>query len=259
MLVTRVERLEAIVPREGPRWDVLAFAIEATVSGPVIPRHGMVVNLTAMKEQLRREVVETLAGRRLDGTEGAPDLPSAEALAHGIWELLGGRLGGLPLERVRLVGTPSPVVEWTGDRMHVTRVFEFSASHRLHSPQLSDAENRALFGKCNNPAGHGHNYVLEVTVRGEPGAAGELLPAAEFDRVVGEEVVEVWDHRNLNEDVTDFDGLNPTAEEIARRAWRRLAGPLLRAAEAAGTDARLWRVKLRETERNHVEYFGEDE
>ena len=67
--------------------------------------------------------------------------------------------------------------------MHVTRVFEFSASHRLHSPHLSEAENRALFGKCNNPAGHGHNYVLEVTVRGEPGSAGELLPAAEFDRV----------------------------------------------------------------------------
>ena len=137
--------------------------------------------------------------------------------------------------------------------MDVTRVYEFSSSHRLHSPNLSDEENVSVFGKCNNPNGHGHNYVLEVTVRGEPGETGELIDAAAFDRVVEGEIVSRWDHKNLNEDVAEFRGVNPTAEEIARLAWRRLEGGLANASGAA----RLFRIKIRETERNHVEYFGD--
>lgn len=139
--------------------------------------------------------------------------------------------------------------------MDVTRIFDFSASHRLHAPALAADENVRVFGKCNNPAGHGHNYVLEVTLRGRPGGTGELLAAAEFDRIVQEEVVDRWDHRHLNVDLREFDGINPTAEEIARVAWRRLAARL---GAAAGSGAKLHRIKLRETERNHVEYFGED-
>jgi len=259
MLVTRVERIEAVAADGEGRWRPLSLALEATVEGDIDPSHGMVVNLGAMKAELRRGVTERVRGRRLDGAEGAPRLPTPEALARGVWEMLGGKLAGRPLARIRLAGAGSPVVEWNGEEMRVTRIYEFSASHRLHSAVLGDDENRRVFGKCNNPAGHGHNYVLEVTLHGAPGEHGELLPAPVFDRVVAGEVSERWDHRNLNEDLEEFTGVNPTAEEIARLAWRRLAGPLAAAAEASGTGAKLWRVKLRETARNHVEYFGEDE
>jgi 6-pyruvoyltetrahydropterin/6-carboxytetrahydropterin synthase len=254
MLVTRVERIEAVTPSDGG-FRILRFDLEATVAGSVDPSRGMVVNIIDMKKKLRQDVVSRIKGRCLDGKNGAPDFRTPEALARGVWEMLGGALGGVPLHRVRLVGHPSPIVEYAGDRqMNVTRVYEFSASHRLHSPQLSDAENERLFGKCNNPSGHGHNYVLEVTLRGEPEEGCELIPAAEFDRIVETAVVDRWDHRNLNQDLPEFDGVNPTAEEIARIAWSRIGEAL---GHAAAADARLHRIKLRETERNHVEYFGE--
>jgi 6-pyruvoyltetrahydropterin/6-carboxytetrahydropterin synthase len=94
--------------------------------------------------------------------------------------------------------------------------------------------------------------VLEVTLRGPLDEHGGLLEEGAFDRIVHAEVVDRWDHRHLNADVPEFDGVNPTAEEIARLAWDRLETPLRSAAPAA----RLHRVTLRETARNHVEYYG---
>jgi 6-pyruvoyltetrahydropterin/6-carboxytetrahydropterin synthase len=257
MLVTRVEKLKAVTRGEGGRFRVFAFDVEASVEGEIDPTSGMVVNLATLKEAIRREVVARLEGRCLDGTDGAPNAPTAESLAREIAAILGESVAGKRLARLRLVGAPGPIVEWRrGEDMDVTRVYEFSASHRLHAPSLSAEENVRIFGKCNNPAGHGHNYVLEVTLRGKPRTSGELMPAEQFDRVVKAEVVDRWDHRHLNEDLPEFAGVNPTAEEIARLAWRRLAGPL---AAAAGEGRRLFRVKLRETERNHAEYYGEGE
>lgn len=253
MLVTRVEKIEAVAPGESGRFRIHRFDLEATVEGAIDPAHGMVVNITELKERMRRDVVARLSGYCLDGANGAPRCTTPEDLAREIWTRLGGGIAGVPLRRIRLVGDPSPIVEYGGEReMQVTRRFEFSASHRLHSPALSDAENERLFGKCNNPAGHGHNYVLEVTVAGDPEPGRELVPAAEFDRLVQEAVVDRWDHRNLNEDLPEFEGVNPTAEEIVRIAWHRLSGAF---GDARG--ARLARVKLRETERNHVEYTGD--
>ncbi|MEZ5066446.1 MAG: 6-carboxytetrahydropterin synthase [bacterium] len=260
MRVTRVERVEAVARDEDGRWIPLSFDLEATLAGDVSSEHGMVVNLTDVKKQLRERVVERLNGRRLDGSDAdAPELPTAEKLAQGIWDLLGGKLADRPLVRIRLVAARSPIVTWTGEEMRVTRSYEFSAAHRLHAASLSDTENVLVFGKCNNPAGHGHNYVLEVTLAGRTGHAGELLPADVFDRIVESEVVDRWDHKHLNEDLPEFAGINPTAEEIARVAWRRLTAPLARATDEAGTGARLARIELHETARNRVEYEGEDE
>ena len=258
MLVTRVERLEAVAPGENGRFRIFSFDVEATVAGPVDAGNGMVVNLADVKRTLRERLAEELQGRCLDGRDGAPDWRTPEALVRGIWELLGGQVAGIPLERIRLVGKPSPIVECTGGNglVSVTRVYEFSASHRLHSGSLSEEENVRLFGKCNNPEGHGHNYVLEVTVRGNPGGSGELLDRAAFDDVVSSRVVDRWDHKFLNRDVEEFRDVNPTAEEIARVAWRRIREPL---ETAGGGSVKLHRIKVRETDRNHVEYFGEDE
>ncbi len=254
MRISRVERLRAAGRPEGGRARVFAFRVEATVEGPVDPETGMVANLVDLKRELRRLVIEPLDGRTLDGRDGTPDLRTPEELAAHVAARLGEGLAGLPVVRFRLRDEPELLIEGRGgdaSEMDVTRFYEFSASHRLHSDRLSDEENRDVFGKCNNPAGHGHNYGLEVTLRGTPGPDGELFPAARFDALVAREIVDRWDHRNLNEDLDEFRGVNPTAEEIVRIAWERLE-PEFRAAGAA-----LHRLKLRETDRNHAEYRGE--
>lgn len=248
MLVTRREKLDALSAAGDGRLAVLATAVEVSVEDEPDARSGMVVNLATMKEELRRRVVAPLSGR-VAGSAGAP-MRTLEELARGIWNLLDGMLAGRPLARIRLDGGDSTVEYRGGEDVDVTRTYEFSASHRLHAVSLSDDENRRVFGKCNNPAGHGHNYVLEVTLRGRPGADGAVVRAADVDRVVGEAVVDRWDHRHLNADLPEFAAVNPTAEEIARVAWERLEAPL------AAVGARLARIKLRETARNHVEYAG---
>lgn len=131
----------------------------------------------------------------------------------------------------------------------VTRRLRFNAAHRVHNPALSDAENAALFGKCSNPNGHGHNYVLEVTVEGEVDpVSGYVIDLGVLRAAVEREVIDRLDHRNLNLDVDFLQGINPTSENLVIAIWRVLQ-PLVR-------PGRLARLRLWETENNHVEYDG---
>ena len=127
--------------------------------------------------------------------------------------------------------------------------FEFAASHRLHSTQLSDEQNRECFGKCNNPAGHGHNYEVQVTLVGGPDSRGVLMEIPAFEQVVNETVIERFDHKNLNAEVTEFKELVPTVENIARVIYRLLAPVLKRGA------TRLASVTVWETPKTWCEYF----
>jgi 6-pyruvoyltetrahydropterin/6-carboxytetrahydropterin synthase len=104
----------------------------------------------------------------------------------------------------------------------VTRSYRFAASHRLHAPQLSEAENQELYGKCNNPYGHGHNYVLDVTARGPADESGRAVDIARLDGLVQEQVLSPFGHRNLNLDVAAFEGRVPTSENLAVEICRRL-------------------------------------
>src|SRR3990172_6552708 len=100
--------------------------------------------------------------------------------------------------------------------IHLTQAFEFAAAHRLSCEGLSDAENQRLFGKCSNPHGHGHNYLLEVTVAGPADdRTGTLVDLARLDRTVRERIIDPFDHKNLNLECPDFARLNPTVENIA--------------------------------------------
>jgi 6-pyruvoyltetrahydropterin/6-carboxytetrahydropterin synthase len=131
----------------------------------------------------------------------------------------------------------------------VTRRVHFNAAHRLHNPAESDAWNRATFGPCNNPNFHGHNYDLEVTVEGEiDPATGYVLDIAILKQLADQHVTAVLDHRNLNLDVDWFHNRIPSAENIAVFCWEALS-PVLPA-------GRLQRVRLWETPRNYVEYYG---
>lgn len=134
----------------------------------------------------------------------------------------------------------------------LTRRYRFSASHRLHSPELSAAENARLFGKCNNPYGHGHDYILEVTASGEPEPlTGLLLPLAALDRLVDEHVLRAFAWRNINLDIPQFQDRTATTENVAlviadllQQYWPEYL---------TATSARLSRVYIQETERNGFE------
>lgn len=107
--------------------------------------------------------------------------------------------------------------------MKLTRRYRFSASHRLHSDALSEEANWSTYGKCNNPYGHGHNYVVEVTVEGPVDErTGRVVDVVELDGIVQKEIVSRYDHRNLNEQVPELDGLVPTSEVVAEAIEQRL-------------------------------------
>jgi len=131
----------------------------------------------------------------------------------------------------------------------VTRRLQFNAAHRVHNPALSDEENRTLFGKCNNPNWHGHNYVLDVSVRGEVSErTGYVMDLAVLKRIVETNVIDRVDHKNFNLDVDFMRGTIPTSENIVVAFWR-LIEPLV-------APARLTRIVLWETSNNYVEYDG---
>jgi 6-pyruvoyltetrahydropterin/6-carboxytetrahydropterin synthase len=100
--------------------------------------------------------------------------------------------------------------------MRVTRRYRFSASHRLHTPMLSEDENRKLYGKCANPFGHGHDYVLDVTVEGAVDATGQVVERAALDEFVRERILRRVEYKNLNVDLTEFSTMVPTTENLAR-------------------------------------------
>ena len=134
--------------------------------------------------------------------------------------------------------------------VYLTRRMSFSASHRLWSDQLTDVENYALYEKCANPNGHGHNYVLEVTVQGVPDPqTGMVLNLSDLKRVMKKQVFEGVDHKHLNYDVPWLEGCIPTTEVLVLKFWERLVGSF--------PVGMLYEVKLHETENNVASYRGE--
>jgi len=137
-----------------------------------------------------------------------------------------------------------------GLKVELGRRYRFAASHRLHSEKLSEGENFRLYGKCNNPHGHGHNYVVEVGVSGEVDpATGMIANLADLDGFVEREVLEAFDHRSLNEEVAAFRESVPTTENLCIEIFRRLR---------AFPKAKLERVRVEETNNNSFEYAGDN-
>ena len=127
--------------------------------------------------------------------------------------------------------------------------YRFAASHRLHTPQLSEEENCRVFGKCNNPYGHGHNYVLEVILSGKiDPATGMIANLADLNAFVESQVLEEFDHHSLNEDVAAFRDKVPTTENLSIEIFRRLK---------SFPHAKLERVRIEETAKNSFEYSGD--
>jgi len=137
-----------------------------------------------------------------------------------------------------------------GVRVELGRRYQFAASHRLHTDRLSEEENARVFGKCANAFGHGHNYILEVSVSGDVDrATGMVANLADLDNFVEREVIEVFDHHSMNEDVAAFRDVVPTTENLCIEIFERLKN---------FPTAKLERVRVQETSNNSFEYAGEN-
>lgn len=223
------------------------FAVQATLAGDLDPASQYVINIKLIDDAVRGQLADVqrmLADAKLRITPAS--------LAAFFYERLQKRWGDR-LAQVSLILTPFQTISILRSEFRMIRLsqkFEFSASHRLHNPAFSEEENRARFGKCNNPNGHGHNYELQVTLRGTPDANGLLIDVPEFERIVGRTIISKFDHKNLNSEVPDFatGGLIPTVENIARVIYRSLRP------EFAQSSATLASITVWETPKTWCEY-----
>ena len=177
------------------------------------------------------------------------------ALLREMLEAVQPPLGG---SVIRITLRLTPFLNLSLEAEHMKRAilrhrYEFSAAHRLHVASLSDEENREVFGKCNNLAGHGHNYGLEVAVRVPITDQGHTLAVEHLDRCVHEHAIDRLDHKHLNRDVPQFQTMNPSVENISRVVWEMLQGPV---GELARGEAELDEVSVWETGKTVCTYRG---
>ncbi|MEA5599110.1 6-carboxytetrahydropterin synthase [Rivularia sp. UHCC 0363] len=216
-----------------------------------LDEYGMVLNLSDVKQVIKREVTSQLDFSYLNDAweEFQEILPTTENIARVIYKRL---LPYLPIIRVQLFEHPQLWADYMGNSMeaYLTVSTHFSAAHRLASPKLSDEENVEIYGKCARPHGHGHNYHLEITVKGEIAKrTGMLVDLGALNKVIDDYVVEPFDHTFLNKDIAYFAEVVPTAENIAIHISNILRQPI------AQLGANLYKVKLIESPNNSCEIY----
>jgi 6-pyruvoyltetrahydropterin/6-carboxytetrahydropterin synthase len=264
--LSRAENVARFGPHADPEPHGHNFVLEVTIGGEIDLKLGIVVNIKDIDRIVKTYILQILDRKFINRqvpafceqpvtSENLLTFIAAELKPHlpAVATLLGLRLEETPLQWVEWQASPENDLAKESGPMQLTRVYEFAASHRLHSPHLSDEENRELFGKCNYPHGHGHNYLLEVTVAGPTDPhSGRVIDPDVLDAIVLREIVDRYDHRHLNYDIPELEGLIPSTEVVTKAIWQRLHDQI-------PAPARLRRIVVRETARNFFEYQGEDE
>ncbi len=228
------------------------LVLRITVAGVPDPVTGYLVNIQDLDHLLRRQAIPMAAHRLNDEGVGL----TGESLLRAVWDEVPARVPArCRAESLALWTTPYlsyAIVAGDSSMVELTQCFEFSASHRLHVASMSADQNRHVFGKCNNPSGHGHNYRVEVTVAGEvTKPTGRVLELPMFEETVRREVIDRFDHKHLNADVAEFSELNPSVENIAQAIWGLLCDKL--------APARLQRIRVWETAKTYAEVTGEEQ
>ena len=231
------------------------YTLDVTIAGTPDRVTGMVMNMTDLKAIVGL-VLEQFDHKYLnaDTPYFQERIPTTENIVRVLWELIAPQMPeGVALARLRLYEMNDLWAEYAGEEQaSFTRSYVFSAAHRLHAPQLSDEQNRRIYGKCNNPNGHGHNYVLEVSVRGEvPAGTGMVMNLTDLMRILREGVLLQVDHKHLNHDVPFLEGVIPTAENVAVALWERIQPEVERF-----EGCRLHRIRLYESRSSFVDYAG---
>ena len=234
------------------------YLLELSLEGNVDAVTGMVINTVELKERIVKLLEEfDHKHLNLDLPYFKEKLPTPDNIAHTLGDLFTERNQDLTLSRVRLYENEESFANYSPsltlkpvrpDYLSHTQIYRFCAAHRLHSRQLSDEENRRIYGKCNNPNSHGHNYVLYVTLQGpQHGEAGTPENFKKYHQLIQREISDRYDHHYLDQDFEEFREQVSTAENILVIIWNRLFPSL--------SDS-LYKLKLIETRDNYFEYYG---
>ena len=226
------------------------YVLYVTMEGE-LDEYGMVLNLSDVKPVIKREVTSQLDYSHLNDVweEFQQTLPTTENIARVIWRRLAPYL---PIINIQLFEHPQLWADYQGNDMeaYLTISTHFSAAHRLAHPKLSYEENCEIYGKCARPHGHGHNYHLEVTIKGEiDPRTGMIADLGAVQKAVQDQVVDPFDHTFLNKDIPYFAEVVPTAENIAVYIRERLRGAIKE------IGATLYKVKLIESPNNSAEVY----
>jgi 6-pyruvoyltetrahydropterin/6-carboxytetrahydropterin synthase len=221
--------------------DAVRFKLWVTLAGRPDGRTGMLLNVA----HISRIVRDSLAAFH-------PADASAISLLRGCLPALKDKFPGFDMTEIELeLENHIRTTLRVGDEemVEVTVFYELAASHCLRNRDWDERRNTEEFGRCSNPAGHGHNYRLEVTLRGKPDHnTGQLASVGAVDQIVRENIVQRFDHKNLNADCPEFRNLMPTVENMARVFWELLDGKF--------TSSRLQRVRVWETANTCADYYG---
>jgi len=228
----------------------LYFELSVELAGKVDPATGFVVNVTDIDSKVRQFGIPIFAQRlRADfQRDKSVGLSAVVEILRAVWEQLSERFGSARLNKLSLKLNPFREIAVDSQEpamIYFSEKFAFAAGHKLWNDQFSKKHNLEIFGKCANPAGHGHNYVVEVTIK-KP-TDGRDFCIGDFERVVNDQLIKMLDHRNLNVDVAEFAKTIPTVENIAAFAWARLVGKFSGAALACVT---VW-----ETDKTRCSYY----
>ncbi len=191
------------------------FAVQLTLAAEMDPSRSYLLNIKQIDQAVRSigvPLVSHAIRRKEFGGGGKLLVRLFEELRY-LWP------GDVHLHDLRLSLSPFLTLIVNASEFPMVRLcqkFEFAASHRLHCPTMSDEENARTFGKCNNPHGHGHNYELQVTLRGVPHPNGELMNVPSMEHVVAQHVIDRFDHKNLNVELEEFRDVVPSVENIAK-------------------------------------------
>jgi 6-pyruvoyltetrahydropterin/6-carboxytetrahydropterin synthase len=235
-----------------PTSEGLAIFLEIGVElvGRTEPATGFVVNVIDIDETVRKYVVPIFAERikksfRQYKYIGLSDMTE---LLKSAWRQLADKFGEAKLKELSLALNPfrKIAIDCEDSKMfYFSEKFEFAATHRLWNDNFSDKRNFEVFGKCANPAGHGHNYIVEVTIKAP---LDKELCIGDIERIIDGELISLLDHKNLNAEIAEFGKINPTVENIAVFAWDKLSGRF--------GSAVLHCVTVRETDRTSCSYYG---
>ncbi len=228
----------------------LFLGLWVELEGPINPDTGFVINVVEIDRLVRQKVVPIFSDRIRQRFGGGKFIGLAETceLLGRSWKSLTGAFGPAMISQLRLELNPFRVQTILSEDCGMflfSEKFEFAATHTLWNDTFSEEQNFEMFGKCANPTGHGHNYVIEVTV--EKRNDDQPLRIAEYQRVVDQEFLSLVDHRNLNTDVSDFSGIS-SVENLAEYAWRKLYDKF--------AYCRLRKITVWETDKTYCTYSG---
>lgn len=236
-----------------PAGEGLSIFLELSVevTGPIDPATGFVVNVSEIDGNVREFAVPIFAERIKQRFRQAKHIGLSEIveLLCSAWDRLAGRFGTAKLSELTFKLNPFRKIIISSKDLNMVffcEKFEFASMHKLWNDEFTERHNLEVFGKCANPAGHGHNYIVEVMLQMPPDRNDFRLD--NFEKIVDDGLIKLLDHKNLNADLEHFKKTNPTVENIAAFSWNQLVGKF--------SKAKLHRVTVWETDRTYCSYEG---